>query len=131
MLKLDINEAVCSYMTRGIISVESSAMIRDAAKIMVETNASILLITKNKEPVGTIIERDIILKTVIDDIDPDIKLKNMTLSPIITVFETDTIREALTLMADKNVDHLIVKNEGKLVGVFSKSNLLEIGKLKI
>ena len=118
MLKLDINEAVCSYMTRGIISVESSATIRDAAKIMAETNASILLITKNKEPVGTIIERDILLKTVIDDIDPDTKLENMTVSQIITVFETDTIREALTLMADKNVRHLIVKNEGNLSAFF-------------
>ena len=131
MLKLNIDEAVSAYMSRGIVSVESSATIRDAAKIMAETNAPLLLITKNKKPVGTITERDILLKTIADDTDPNTVLENIIISPIITIFGNATTRGALTLMAEKNANHLIVESEGKLIGVFSKSNLLEIGKLKI
>ncbi|MFX0096495.1 MAG: cyclic nucleotide-binding/CBS domain-containing protein [Candidatus Hodarchaeota archaeon] len=131
MLKLDISEPVSGYMTRGIISIESSAPISKAAKIITETNAPLLIVMKNNKPVGTIAEHEMLLRTVAGDTDPATAIESIINPNIITISGNATIKEALTLMAEKNINHLIVQSKGKLIGVFSPLNLLDLGKVKI
>ncbi|MFX1487218.1 MAG: cyclic nucleotide-binding/CBS domain-containing protein [Promethearchaeota archaeon] len=131
MLKLDINKPIRVYASRGMISIESSVTIKEAARMMIETGTPILVVTEKQKPVGSITKQDILLKTVIGDTDPDMPVGKIIASPIVKISENATVKEALTTMTEKGIDHLVVESKGEPIGVFSRSNLLEIGKVKI
>ncbi|EZQ10860.1 MULTISPECIES: CBS domain-containing protein [Acidianus] len=114
-----MEETIKEYMRTSVITVSSSMDIREAAKVMTESNVGSVIVIEGDKPKGIVTERDIVraigkgkgLNDKVDDI--------MTVS-LITVREDSPVTAALSLMRNYNIRHLpVVDDQGKLKGIIS------------
>lgn len=126
------SEAVRAFMTRGVLTVGSSDTVIEASKTMAELDIGSLVVMDEKEPVGIITERDILAKVVAAEKSPKkLQVSEVMSSPIISVDADMTISEALSVMGEKGIKHLVVKDEGEVVGMFSLANVVDLEKYRL
>lgn len=109
--------AVNDYMT-GFLEIKHDLSVREAAAIMDKREARSALILKNGKPVGIITERDFLRKVVAKGLNPaELKVEDITSSPIITIGMNAKVKDASLLMDKNNIRRLAVVNEkGEIVG---------------
>jgi signal-transduction protein with cAMP-binding, CBS, and nucleotidyltransferase domain/PAS domain-containing protein len=124
---LFLNQPVRDVQGEFVICEESLA-VHEAAKLMRENNSSSLLV-KNEDGDIVGIATDLALKerVVADRMEYDVPVAKIMSSPLIYIDENALIFEAVMLMEEKRVKHLVVKNEqGETTNVLSNENLLNV-----
>lgn len=117
-----------------VIKVSVNATVSDAAKLMSQQNFGSLLVEEHDKFVGIITERDILIKIVAEGRDPKIvSVREVQTDKIITVSPELSIAEANDIMLENKIRRLAVKQDGKIIGIFtirdvSKSLGYSIGK---
>jgi signal-transduction protein with cAMP-binding, CBS, and nucleotidyltransferase domain len=91
---------------------------------MRDKDISSALVTSNNnsnEPIGIITEKDIVYRVVAKNKGPfKVTLKNIMSSPLITVVEKGSVKDAVQLMRSKHIRRLAIKNtEGTITGVMT------------
>ena len=120
---------VASYTTRGVITLDSTKNVQDAAKVMSELNIGCIIISEDGVPAGIITDKDLVSKVVARDKKPSqTSVVEIMSSPIVTIPSSATIQEALAIMIKKGINHLIVTEKGSIIGVFSYRNLISTEK---
>lgn len=115
-------------MTKNIITIDVNAKVTDAAKILKKHNIGSLIVTKNKDTIGIVTERDIAykyaakIKTLAD---LDTKVDNIMSSPLITLSLDDNtnIMEAIMLMSSRKIKRICITKKGKLIGILAELDL--------
>ena len=136
-------------MTRDVISISPDLEIIQAAQILLEHGINGLPVVKGTKLVGILCQSDLIVQqkklavpslfTILDGIIPLGSTKNfekairkmaaatvaeaMTPDPVTVRPETD-IQEIATLMLDKNFHTIPVTDNGELVGIIGKEDIL-------
>lgn len=129
MLERRKNEIVRAFMTKGVLTIEREATVLQAAKSMTELNIGSLLVTEKGDPVGIVTERDILSKVVANERQPKtLHVPEIMSSSIIKIEADQTVSEALKIMGEKGIKHLVVMDEGEVVGMFSLANLIDLEK---
>ena len=105
-----MTDTVKDLMRKKIETIEESASVQEAAKKMKEKNISSLVVAdKNGKPQGLITERDLVRKICIRDVyTSKIINKEIMSSPLITVKSKSLSSEAVDIMLQNNVRHLLV-----------------------
>ena len=100
--------------------------VYDAAKTMRETKRGAVIVLDGGKLVGIFTERDIMTKVVVEKRDPQsTKIKDVMVSPVITVSEDDSIEDALKFMSKKHIRHLpLLDKQGKPVAMVSIRDVL-------
>ncbi len=137
-------------MTRNIISVSPETMITDAAKILLEKHYNGLpVVDDSGELVGIICQSDLIYQqkkipiptvfTVLDGLFPlssykelekevgkiaAVKVAQAMISNPKTVSPETSLEDIATIMVKKNIHTLPVLDNGKLVGLIGKEDVL-------
>lgn len=115
-------DTVGEHMSSPIISIEGSAKVLDAAKLLSEKEIYCVPVKKDGKFVG-ILTLDHIAKAVAQG-KLDAKAEEV-MRPKIVLVEKDTkIREAIRLMRDENVRILVVTDRGEPVGVITDQKIL-------
>ena len=116
---------VSDVMTSTVLTINSEASMKEAAKIMGERHIGSLVVTEKDTPVGIVTERDLLSKVVALAMDPStVKVNEVMSTRLITVNPTNTIKEAAqTMMAHKG--RLIVLKEGRASGIITASDLIK------
>ena len=117
---------VKDVMINEVAVLESSSMIKDAAKLMDEKNIGCVIVTKEKLPVGIITERDFVRKIASKEKPLTSSLKDVMSSPLITIDPDETIWEAAESMKINNIHKLPVIKDNKILGIITTSDLVEI-----
>lgn len=129
MLERRRNEIVRAFMTKGVLTIERDATVLEAAKSMTELNIGSLLVTEEDSPVGIITERDILSKVVADELQPKtLQVSEVMSASIISIEGDQKVSEALRIMGENGIKHLVVTDEGEVVGMFSLANLVDLEK---
>ena len=124
-VELDL-EYVAHYTTNGVITVPYDTPCHEMGKIMSEMSVGCLLVTKEEQPVGIITEKDLISKVIAKNFCPDkVLAKDIMSEPLITISPTSTIKSAVNKMLKNGINHLVVMDEGAILGIFSLKNLLQ------
>ena len=112
-------------MTKDVHVLSPEATIEEAAKKMKDLNVGVLPICADDRLMGTITDRDIILRVVAQSSDcKTTTVKEAMSSPIVYCFENQDVEEAARVMEVKQIRRLVVLNENKrLVGIFSLGDL--------
>jgi signal-transduction protein with cAMP-binding, CBS, and nucleotidyltransferase domain len=77
---------------------------KDVLSILVTTSKN------SNEPIGIVTERDILYRVVAENKDPfKLTLKDIMSSPLITIAEEESVKDAVALMRNKNIRRLAVK----------------------
>ncbi len=116
---------VGKLMTDIFIAIPYQATVKEAAKKMREACIGSILVEKDNEFVGIVTEPDI-LKEVIG-MDRELAatpVSDIMSSPIISVDAHASLREAISIMAQREIRHLAVTRGGTICGFLSVRDAL-------
>jgi CBS domain-containing protein len=120
-----MTESIRDIMTPNPRSVESSASVVEAARIMRDEDVGIVPIVEGDRLVGTVTDRDIAIRVVVEGRNPETTTAGEIASrELVTIDPQQDLDEALRLMAKNQVRRLpVVEEDGKLVGVVAQADI--------
>ena len=111
-------------MTRQIEGVRSDGSIQQAAAKMEELNVGALPVIAADEVVGMITDRDIVVRSVAQGLDPEKhKVMEAATEGVISCNEEDDVSIVVKLMEDNQIRRVLVKDNGKVTGIISLGDL--------
>lgn len=117
---------VKDVMISNVAALDSSSMIKGAAKLMDEKNIGCVIVTENNMPVGILTERDFVKRIASKEKPLTSPLKEVMSSPLISIDPDETVWEAAEQMKVNNIHKLPVIKENKIIGIITTSDLVEI-----
>jgi CBS domain-containing protein len=110
----------------SIISVSPEINVLEAITLMSDTNISALMVIDNGRIAGIVTERDYVRRVARLQLVPQQTLVSEVMTrDLITVSPQDRSRFCMQLMIEKNLRHLPVLEDGKLVGLLSIRDLVK------
>lgn len=117
---------VKDVMISNVATLDSSSMIKDAAKLMDEKNIGCVIVTENDLPIGILTERDFVKRIASKEKPLTSPLQDVMSSPLTSIDPDETIWEAAEKMKVNNIHKLPVIKENKITGIITTSDLVEI-----
>jgi CBS domain-containing protein len=115
---------VREIMTTNVECISPSTTIEDAAKRMKSMDVGFLPICDKDRLIGTLTDRDIVVRGIAENKDFKINVKNVMTSDVFYCFEDDDVEACAETMKEKEVKRMLVLNRNKrLVGVVSIGDL--------
>jgi CBS domain-containing protein len=109
-----------------VITVSGKVSVLEAISIMSNANVGAIVIQDGDQPGGIFTERDYLRKIALKGLSSsDTLVSDVMSSPLITVELSDPIRDAMETMTERRCRHLIVKDNGKMVGIVSLGDLVK------
>lgn len=110
----------------SIISVSPSTTVLEAVMLMADTDISALMVLDAGQVAGIITERDYVRRVARVERSPQTTtVAEVMTRNLITVTPQDRTRFCMQLMIEKNLRHLPVLEEGRLVGLLSIRDLVK------
>lgn len=110
-------------MTKNIIVSDTNTDIFTLAKIMKTYNIGFIPIEKDKKIIGVITDRDIVVD-IIANKDLNNKIESYINKDIVYCDIFDNVDTVLDKMKNYKIKRILVKNNNKLVGIISLSDIL-------
>lgn len=112
-------------MNRNLKKISHETSIQEAARIMGIQRIGSLFVEKDGQFVGILTETDIVRKAAARGLDLKSEpVSKILSSPIISLEQSHSPRDAFNLMGDAGVRHLAVTDGGKVVGIVSVRDIL-------
>ena len=115
MYELPMSEQVREFLETNYTLLDEDTNVSEATRIMKEKGISSVLASSKKvaegraEPTGIVTERDILYKVVAENKEPfKTTLKEIMSSPILTINEDASVKDAVSLMRSKGIRRLVV-----------------------
>ncbi len=116
-------------MNRRMRSVDAGMTLADAAVVMREEKTGVLFVTEQGRYVGIVSETDLVRRGIAARLDLSVEsVRRVMSSPIISIEIDRTAHEASDLMAERNIRHLAITEEERIVGIVSVRDLLRYFK---
>ena len=121
-----LSKSVTEYMSKDVLMLGLRTQTRDAATMLrsYETD-DIIVIDKEKFPVGIVTDEDILSKVSDATVYAEATtLEQIMTKPLITINEKSTLQDALHIMRDSNVRKLpVVSKKNLVVGMIFQSTI--------
>ena len=119
-----LSEKVKSIVEKDYVTLSEDTLVGEAAKVMRNKDTSSVLVSSSKnsnDPIGIVTERDILYRVVAGNEGPfKVTLKDIMSSPLISVSEEESVKDAILLMRRKHIRRLAVKcAEGEITGTIT------------
>lgn len=115
---------VKEIMVSPVVTVDAETTIYDASIIMGERKIGSVVVTRDSKPIGIFTERDLLTKVIANGLDmKNIKVAIPMSSPLITIDEETSVKDAIILMAGRKIMRLPVVREEKLVGMVTGTEI--------
>jgi CBS domain-containing protein len=115
MYELPMSQKVREFLETNYTLLDEDTNVSEATRIMKEKGISSVLVSSKKvaegraEPTGIVTERDILYKVVAENKEPfKTTLKEILSSPILTINEDASVKDAVFLMRSKGIRRLVV-----------------------
>jgi CBS domain-containing protein len=116
---------------QALTVVDMSSNVRSAAQTMAERNIGAVAVVDSGRLAGIFSERDLMARVVAKGLDPDDTSVSLVMSSELVVADPkDNLDSALQKMHSIHARHLPVVDDGKLVGMISLRDLLEVDDLE-
>jgi signal-transduction protein with cAMP-binding, CBS, and nucleotidyltransferase domain len=119
------SEITVRQIMRTIVSIDSKAKVKDAARLMVEKGIGSLIANRDGLPFGIVTERDLMEKIAAEGVDPvKMTVSEVMTAPLTTVDAGSNIVDAARRMVEKRVKRLVVTDQDKIVGIVTQTDLV-------
>ncbi|HUO42254.1 MAG TPA: CBS domain-containing protein [Methylomirabilota bacterium] len=119
------SEITVRQIMRTIVSIDSKAKVREAARLMVEKGIGSLVANRDGLPFGIVTERDLMEKIAAEGVDPNkMTVSEVMTAPLTTVDVNSSIFDAARRMVEKRVKRLVVTDQEKIVGIVTQTDLV-------
>lgn len=114
-------QQIKDVMTHDVQVINPDSPIADAARLMRDGDFGLLPVGEDDRMIGTISDRDIVLRAVAEDKDGSTTVRDvMTGGGVHWVYEDDSVDKAAALMSEHQVRRLpVVNSDKRLVGIVS------------
>lgn len=107
------------------VTVEASATVEEAAKLMDEKDIGNVLVVENDEVQGIVTDRDIVVRVIAKGNGADASVREAATTDVEAIEPDASIDDAIKQMEQGNVRRLPVVEDGKPVGVVSLGDLAQ------
>ncbi|MDH3789556.1 MAG: DUF294 nucleotidyltransferase-like domain-containing protein [Xanthomonadales bacterium] len=111
-------------LRRGPVLIDSTASIRQAARLMSSENVSSVLVMQDQALVGIATDKDLRQRVLAVDLDPAKSIASVMTEKPMTLAANSGVDEALLLMMRENYHHLPVVEDGEPLGLVTAGDLL-------
>ena len=109
-----------------LVVVSPIATVYNAIELMSTASIGALPVVQEGQLVGIISERDYARKVILKErASKSTRVSEIMTMEVVTVTLSSTVNECMRLMADHRIRHLVVVEEGEIVGVLSQRDLLD------
>jgi signal-transduction protein with cAMP-binding, CBS, and nucleotidyltransferase domain len=119
---------VKDVMTSPVITVEETASANKVAGLMQDNKVGcVIVVDKMGNAIGIVTERDLVVRVLAKNLSPaNAKAKDFMTTPLVTVEPEKTVSDAARMMSKKDIRRLGVLYKGKLVGIVSSKDILDV-----
>ncbi|WP_288072998.1 CBS domain-containing protein [Pyrococcus sp.] len=129
---MDMRAPIKVYMTRKLIGVTPDTTVQEASKLMMEFDIGSLVVVDEKgNVIGFFTKSDILRRVVVPGLPYDTPVKEIMTKELITVNSNTPLGEVLREMARYRIKHILIEEEGKIIGIFTLSDLLGASRRKL
>lgn len=123
-----MGKRVRDAMTPGPETIQADRPAAEAAKLMKAADAGMIPVMNNGNLLGTVTDRDIVVRLVAEGKDPQsTPVGEIASTDVVTIEPDRALDEALELMAKHRVRRLPVVEDGRLVGVVAQADVAREG----
>jgi CBS domain-containing protein len=119
---------VREIMTSNVECLSPEASLQEIAQEMKSLDVGFIPICENDRLVGTVTDRDIVIRAVADGVDIKMSKARESMSrEVIYAFEDDDVKSVAHKMSDKDVRRILILDKAKrLVGVVSIGDISKV-----
>jgi CBS domain-containing protein len=126
MRRMDTVREVLDRKGRSVHSVGPEDPVLEAIRLMAELHVGALLVMENERLAGIVSERDYARKVILlGRSSSETPVWQIMSSPVVTVSPSETVDKCMRIMTDRRIRHLVVTEEGRVVGVVSIGDLVK------
>ena len=115
---------ISERMTADVVTIEPSASVVDAAKQMIQKEKGPLPVVEGGHVVAMVTDRDIIARVVAEGRDPSsVTVDDISTKELVTASPGQDVDEARRLMAEHELDRILVTEGDQLVGIISEADI--------
>src|SRR5215213_3629647 len=116
---------VKDLMVSEVVTIDDSASIVDAAKRMIQEKKGPLPVVEEGDRIHAIVtDRDIIAHVVAEGRDPSaLRVNDIATHDLVTIGPEQDVEEARQLMAENQLDRILVVEGDRLVGIISEADI--------
>jgi CBS domain-containing protein len=123
---ITLESPVSTVTHRELVNVFGTETLRHASELMADGEVGALLVRRGTHAVGIITERDVVLALADGaDVD-DTRVQDVMSEDLAGVMADFPLRAAVERMANHGIRHLIVRSEGRIVGIVSARDILRV-----
>jgi len=125
-----LSQKIGDIAEKDYVTLSEDTLVGEAAKVMKDKDVlSVMVVTSknSNEPIGIVTERDILYSLVSENKDPfKVILKDIMSSPLITIAEEESVKDAILLMRSKHIRRLAVKKAGEnsITGIITLTSII-------
>ena len=116
--------SVSDLTSYGLVLVEPTATLRDAARLMTSAETGALLLERHRKPAAIFTERDLVL-AIAEGQDLAATVEAYATGALVCIDEDAPVQAAWHAMAAAAVRHVVVNRNGRAVGMVSARDLID------
>ena len=120
---------VADVMTRDVLTTSASELLAKASGRMIERKVGSVIVVDDERPVGILTERDLVRATAAGADLPTALVSEWMTGAADTVSPTENVKNAYDSLAKHGYRHFPVVEDGRLVGVVSMRDMLELAQV--
>ena len=125
-----LNKKVKDIMTTEVITTTSDVDVVNAFEKLMEYKISSLPVVEDDKLIGIITATDVGHNLILDKYELGTSVKEIMISPVVTVSPDDTIETAIKMMKESSssgiLNQLPVVDGDKLVGIISDGDIIQL-----
>ena len=114
------------HVTRDVVTLEAGAPIRDAARLMAEKKIGSVAVREDGAIVGLVTERDLVVSVLARAGNANQPIREAMRAGLPRVPADANESECAALMRDNVTRHLLVEDQGQIVGVVSMRDIIQL-----
>jgi CBS domain-containing protein len=115
---------VRDLMVSSVVTIEPSTSVADAARRMIQEEKGPLPIVEGDRPVAIVTDRDIVAHVVAEGRDPSsTTVDDIATRDLLSIGPDQDVEEARGLMAQHELDRVLVVEGERLVGIISEADI--------
>lgn len=118
--------SIRKHVTQEVVSLDGATPSRDAARVMAEKKIGSIAVKEGGKIIGLVTERDLVATVLANGNDGSKPIKNAMRPGIPRISADAQEGEAADLMRDNFTRHLLVEDGGKVVGVVSMRDVIQL-----
>ena len=113
-----------TIMTENVITINESAAITEAAKLMVNKHVKSLLVTKNNKPIAIVTENSLI-KGALNKSPNKVKIKDVMSKKFLIVNANTRYSYIIKKLREEKIKRFPVVENDKLIGIITETDIVD------